>query len=266
MADIIINPEFYDLASSVQKLETELADLVFERDMLIYHVCPNIKTEYILKIGKLEYAVFECQCKILRAKRKMEIIQAQLNREQPYNIVEIDKQLDKEYREYTEKLLEKHKEIEEARLKNDTRGRLLTDEESTELKKLYTYIVKQLHPDINPNTTEEQHAQFNDAVNAYKNGDLSELKIIFLLLDKITVADNARPMEKLETRKESLLKETTYITEQIQKIKEAFPYCIKELLQNKDDLQNKITEFSNLLTELQKQYENIEKRLEFMLK
>jgi hypothetical protein len=266
MSDIIINPEFNDLLSSVQKLETELADLVYERDQLLYHVCPKLKTEYILKIGKLEYAVFEYQCKILRTKRKIEIIQAQLNKEQPYNIDAIEKQLDKEYSDYTEKLLGKQKEIDEARLKKDSMGRLLTDDESAELKKLYTYIVKKLHPDINPNTTEEQHAQFNDAVIAYKNGNVVELRLICLLLEKTTITDNTNTMEKLKTRKELLINETSYITEQIQNIKGAFPYCIKDLLLNEVALQNKINEYSNQLTELKEQYENIEKRLDSMLK
>jgi hypothetical protein len=139
MADIIINPEYEELVFLVQKLETELADLVFERDKLLYHVCPKLKTEYMLKIGKLEYAIFEYQCKILRTKRKIEIIQAQLNREQPYNIDDIEKQLDIEYKEYIEKLLEKQKEIDQARFKNESTGRPLTDDENAELKKLYIY-------------------------------------------------------------------------------------------------------------------------------
>ncbi|MDR0302529.1 MAG: hypothetical protein LBI04_09500, partial [Treponema sp.] len=119
MNDIARNPEYDDLLTLIQKLETELAELVHDRDKLLYHVCPKLQTEYMLKIGKLEYAVFEYQCKILRIKRKIDIIQAFLNKEQSYNIAEIEKQLDKEYQEYTEKLLEKQKEIERARRKND---------------------------------------------------------------------------------------------------------------------------------------------------
>jgi predicted transcriptional regulator len=95
---------------------------------------------------------------------------------------------------------------------------------------------------------------------------LSGLRIISLLLEKTIVTDNTNTMDKLKTRKESLINETTYIKEQIQKIEETFPYCIKDLLLNKDDLQNKINEYSDLLTELQEQNENIEKRLESMLK
>ena len=266
MNEITTNPEYENLLSIIQQLETELADLVYDRDKLLYHVCPKLQTEYMLSIGKLEYAVFEYQCKILRTKRKIEIIQSCLNREQPYDITEIEKQLDKEYHEYTERLLEKQKEIENARFKNSNFGKPLTDEESSELKKLYTLIVKKLHPDINPNTTEEQHAQFIDAVNAYKNANLSELRIIYLLLDKLSVTETENTMEKLKSRKELLLNEKEYMLNEIHNIKDTFPYNVKNLLQDENKLKYKIDELSKLLTEYQEQYNNIEDKLKDMLK
>jgi len=48
------HPEFQAFLSSIQSLETELSELVYERDKLLYHICPKIQTEYMLKIGKLE--------------------------------------------------------------------------------------------------------------------------------------------------------------------------------------------------------------------
>jgi hypothetical protein len=266
MNDIIINPEYDDLLSLIQQLETELAELVYDRDKLLYHICPKLQTEYMLSIGKLEYAIFEYQCKILRIKREIDIIQAFLNREQPYNIAEIEEQLNKEYGEYTEKLLEKQKEIQNAQLKNSSYGKPLAEEEATELKKLYTLIVKKLHPDINPDTTEKQHCQFVDAVNAYKNANLSELRIIYLLLEKTTDTETINSMDKLKTKKELLLNEKKYLFDEIQKIKEMFPYSVKDLLQDKEKMQHKIDELSSLLTEYQEQYDIIENRLQSMLK
>jgi hypothetical protein len=266
MNEIARSPEYDNLLSSIQKLETELAELVQDRDKLLYHICPKLQTKYMLSIGKLEYAIFEWHCKILRARRKMVIIQAFLNREQSYNIAEIEKQLDTEYQEYTEKLLEKQKEIENARLKNSNYGEPLTAEESSELKKLYTQIVKKLHPDINPDTTEEQHGQFVDAVNAYKSANLSELRVIFLLLEKTSSAETVNSMEKLKIRKELLLNEKKYLINAIQDIKEIFPYNRKDLLLDKVKLQLEIDELSNQLTECQEQYKTQESRLEAMLK
>jgi len=262
------HPEFQALLSSIQSLETELSELVYERDKLLYHTCPKIQIEYMLKIGKIEYTIFEYQCNILRLKRKIEIIQAALNREQPYDINEIDKQLDVEYKEYTKKLLEKQKEIDRARLKKDSFKKVLTEEESLELKKLYTQIVKKLHPDINHDTTEEQHKQFNDTVNAYKRSDLSEIRIIYLLLEKTSAkeAETENSMDKLKSKKEMLLDEKNYLLSSIQQIKDTFPYCVLDLLQNNEKLQKKIDELSLLLTENREQYENIENRLKIMIK
>ncbi|MDR2965977.1 MAG: hypothetical protein LBU88_09400 [Treponema sp.] len=266
MSEISRNKEYEELIFSIQELETELASLVYERDNLLYHTCPQIETEYMLKIGKLECSIFEYQCKILRVKRKIEIIQSFLNKEQSYNIDEIEKQLDKEQQEYSEKLKEKQQRIEEARFRKSNYGTQLTDEESIEIKKLYTQIVKKLHPDLNPDTTEEQHGQFIDAVNAYKNADLSEMRIIFLLLEKTTIKNTSNSLDKLNERKEKLSYEKKYLISDIQSIKTKFPYNVKELLQNNDLLQQKIEELSDALTEYQNQYLDIEKRLLSMVK
>jgi hypothetical protein len=266
MNEIAKNPEYENLLLLIQQLEKELAELVYDRDKLIYHLCPKLQTEYMLSIGKLEYAVFEYQCKVLRTKRKIDIIQTFLNMEKSYNINEIEKQLDKEYQEYTEKLLDKQKEIESARLKNSSYGKPLSTEEASELKKLYTLIVKKLHPDINPDTTEEQHAQFVDAVNAYKNANLSELRIIYLLLEKTSVTETVNSMDKLKTRKELLINEKEYLLNEIKNIKDIFPYTVKDLLENEAELKNKIDELSNQLTEYQEQYDIIENRFKDMIK
>jgi len=47
---LTLHPEFQSLLSAIQSLETELSDLVYERDKINYHVCPKIQTEYMLKI------------------------------------------------------------------------------------------------------------------------------------------------------------------------------------------------------------------------
>lgn len=266
--DLIKNPEFEKLVSHVQELESELASLVCDRDVLIYHTCPALKAEYMLKLGKLEYAIYEYQCKIRRTKRKIEIIRSFKNRDQSYNIVKIDEQLDKEYEEYTQKLLEKQKEIDDARdrISNE---RPLTKEESSEIKKLYTQIVKKLHPDINSNTTEEERRQFSDAVEAYKKGDLAELRVISLLSEKTSFTSftkTTNSMDILKTKKEMLLKQKKKLADKIQEIKNTFPYNIRNLLLNKIALENKIDDLSDLLNISREQYKEAENKLEAIQK
>jgi hypothetical protein len=266
MAEIIRNPEYEKYVSSVHELENELAELVHERDTLLFHICPKIQTEYMLKIGKIEYAIFDYQCRILRIKREIELIQAFSNRGEPYTIIEIEKQLDREYQDYTNKLLEKQKEIDTARAYAGAKGRLLTEEESAELKRLYILIAKKLHPDINPGSTEEQHAQFIDAVNAYQNADLSEMRIIFLLMEKTagTVLDSKNTMKELCARKEKLLQEKNYLLKTIEKIKQTFPYTAKALLQSDEKLREKIDELAAVLSDCKEKHSDVEDRLKAM--
>ena len=268
MLDLTIHPEYEDLIKSIQELENQLSILVEKRDTLLFTICPNLQTEYMLKIGKIEYSIFEFQCKILRLKRKIEMIQSFLNKDLQYNIKSIDEQLDFEYKEYTEKLIQKQKEIEEARIKKSNRGRLLTVEEAEELRKLYLEIVKKLHPDINPELTEEQHGHYIDAVNAYKNGDLSEIRIIFMLLERTSVNKKYKEdtLEKLKERKKSLLIESEHLMSEIDKIKESYPYNIKELICNKDKIKYVVDELTKKLTDCSDQYNKLESRIKEMLK
>jgi hypothetical protein len=267
MAEIIRNPEYENLLASVYELEDELAELVHERDKLLFHICPKIKTEYMLKIGKLEYAVFDYQCRILRIKRKIELIQAFINRGEPYDILEIEKQLDREYLDFTGCLLEKQKEIDIARMFAAEELEILTEEESAELKRLYIQIVRRLHPDINPDSTEEQHAQFIDAVNAYENADLLEMRIIFLLMEKSarTVLDSRTSMKELCARKEKLFRETNHLLRIIENIKQTFPYSAGELLRNDVKLHERIDELTAVLSDCKEKHRTIEVRLKALI-
>ena len=74
----------------------------------------------------------------------------------------------------------KLKKMNEALERNE--AEFLSQEEGKLLKKLYRNIVKVLHPDINPNVTEEKIQLLNQAVTAYKNGNLKTLEIIAVMM------------------------------------------------------------------------------------
>ena len=74
--NVIVFPDFEKLKSEVEKMRTELSMLLLERDELQFVICKNIETEYMLKLGSIEYKAYEAQCAALRLKRKIELIQA----------------------------------------------------------------------------------------------------------------------------------------------------------------------------------------------
>ena len=174
--NVIVFPDFEKLKSEVEKMRTELSMLLLERDELQFVICKNIETEYMLKLGSIEYKAYEAQCAALRLKRKIELIQAKKNRQEKVIISAIEETLDNEFAEYQKQLNEQIDKMNDA-LKR-SKAEVLSDEDNKELKKLYRKIVKALHPDINPDVSQAQVQLFDNAVSAYKSGDLGTLRII----------------------------------------------------------------------------------------
>lgn len=87
--NIILFPDFEKLKNEVEEMHTELSMLLLERDELQFVICKNIETEYMLKLGSIEYKAYESQCTFLRLKRKIELIQAKKNRQEKIIISDI---------------------------------------------------------------------------------------------------------------------------------------------------------------------------------
>ena len=82
------------------------------------------------------------------------MIRAKINHQEKIDEEEIEKQLDREYKEYMDKLKIMAEDIRTAKEISNLRD--LSIEESKELKRLYMEIAKELHPDLNSNITEKK--------------------------------------------------------------------------------------------------------------
>ena len=108
----------------------------------------------------------------------------------------------------------------------------LTDEENKELKKLYRTVVKQLHPDINPDISEAQARLFDNAVTAYKNGDLVFLRLIQEMVGEPKAQPESQDvMSVLREENNRLEKMRSSIEDSISEIKSSYPYTVKEIVE-----------------------------------
>lgn len=262
---IIIFPDFQKLKEDVERLRTELSMLMLERDELRFVICKNIETEYMLKLGNLEYKVYEAQCAALRLKRKIELIQARKNRQEVIKLTVINNILDEEFLEYEKKLNEQVEKMNEAL--EHSKGEYLSEEDNKELKKLYRKIVKVLHPDINPKVTAAQVKMLDNAINAYKNGDLKTLRII----DEM-VGDHKLPEKhqdaftQLKEEKERLDKMIAFVKDSITKIKSEYPYCMKDILEDEKKVEQRKEELGELLKQYKKLAETYNIKIKEMLR
>lgn len=264
-SNVIIFPDFQELKDDVEKLRTEFSMLLLERDELEFVICKNIETEYMLQLGTLEYKAYEAECMALRLKRKVELIQAKQNRQEKVILSKIEERLELEFAKYQEELDAQIEKMNEALEHNQLET--LSAEDNKELKKLYRKIVKEIHPDINPEVTEAQFKMFANAVSAYKNGDLETLRIINEMVGEHTLPEKSKDaMEQLldeKKRLESLLK---IIQDKIVAIKSEYPYIAKEIIEDPEKIARKQDELENILLQYNEIIENYKNKIEQMLR
>ena len=219
----------------------------------------------MLKLGSIEYKAYEAQCAALRLKRKIELIQAKKNRQEKVIISAIEETLDNEFAEYQKQLNEQIDKMNDA-LKR-SKAEVLSDEDNKELKKLYRKIVKALHPDINPDVSEAQVQLFDNAVSAYKSGDLGTLRIIGEMVGNNPLPEQRKDaMTQLVEERERLQGLLKSIRESIDNIKSEYPYTMKDILQDTEKTEQKKQELENILEQYNELISIYKSRIEEMLR
>lgn len=239
--------------------------LVLERDDLLYQECRNIEMAYMLSIGVLEYKAYEIECAVLRLKRKAELIQAKKNRQEKIVLSKIEDMLDFEFAEYQEKLNEQIDRMNAALERSH--GKMLTKEESRELKKLYRAIVKALHPDLHPDLSDAQIQLFHNAVKSYEYGDLNGLRTIDAMVSQpVLTADKSDGLAILIKEKERLTKLLQNIKDRIAELMSTYPYTMKALLQNPEEVEERKAGLEEYIKQLNEALSAYTARIDEMLR
>lgn len=265
MGQIIELEDFKNQKQRLYDLKKSLEDLIFERDNLLYVVCENIKTSYMLTFGSLNYRVNKAYFEYLRLRRKRVLIQAKKNCEEQVEIDDIEKQLDDEFIQYKKKLQEKVDELENAleRSKAET----LSKEDVVKIKKLYKKIVKKIHPDINPLITEKEKDLFLKSTDAYKNGDLTSIQIIYdIVLSGDMENDNSLSFDSLEEEIKRIKALVEKIQHNIETIKSIPPYSWRIYVEDEEKKAEKLNELKESLQSYKQAIRTEEEYIKELLK
>jgi hypothetical protein len=254
---LIIHPIYATLKKEVERLKAELSSLLLEQDALIYHECPDIQMRYQVLFGPLEIEKEELELAILRARRKLSLIQAKVNRREVILTFTIELVLDEEFKDYQEKTEKKRKETEKAFARS--KKPVLKESESSEIKRLYRRIVKALHPDLNPNVTEIQKQWLLEAVDAYQVGDLKAMRRISDLLIDMDIA--SEEIQDLPAQKKRLLETIERVREEIRNLKSMSPYILKVILDSQELIEKEKANLQKSIQELRKELLYVETRI-----
>lgn len=163
--EITIHPKISELRTACENLSEGLAGLIVERDRLKNKVLPTIDLIYNSKFGEMIKCLLTLEYESRAMKRRLELVQASINRGEKVFPLEIERQIEIEFQAFLAKISAQEMKNHEAEfLKNCD---VLSLTESRELQTIYRQLAKKLHPDFATNRTElhqELWLQVSDAL------------------------------------------------------------------------------------------------------
>ena len=215
----------------------------------------QLEREYVKVFGDLILKVFEVKIDCIRKKKTIEYCQAFVNRGQSIDQDAMQEHLRREMAEYQERLENLIKDNEASK-----NSKKVSQADLQKIKKIYHKLVKNIHPDINPvtNENEELKGLWQRLIIAYNCNDLKEMQETEILINKTL---EKLDMGAMDVEIPDIEEKIEQITAEIEAIKSVDPYQYKFLLDDEEAVRSKK---DDLRAEL-KEYEDYGKQLDEVL-
>ncbi len=255
------HPEDQALREEIARLRASLTALLLQKDELLLVQCRRIEAAYLRRFGALELKVYECWCDCLRAKKKARLIRACRNRRAEANLEEIEASLDEELAQYREELTNRFRRVEGAVERREGPG--LSQRGQKELKELYRQAVKALHPDLHPGEDEKRARALDQAMRAYRAGDLETLRGLCDALEP--TAETASTLDELRDEAKRLRAGIKSFNAQLEDIKAKYPFSARVYLEDEAQGQAREAELKQQLQALRDRTARYEAEISGML-
>ncbi len=224
-----------DLRLRFDILRTEYIKLLNDKDVLINWGKPQLEALYSTRIGIYQIELLQYKLRIQALKRKLEMARSAIARNIPIDVNAIELQVAAELADAELRIMKQVAEIEKGK-------KLLTHLDSptnsADLRKCFREMAMQLHPDVNPNITEEQKRLWELVKEAYNNGDLQKLKALQVVYEKeLTKAEGhiqQMSEEDILLRCARLSEGINLLNDEITAMRLEFPFNMEQQIKDED--------------------------------
>lgn len=214
-------PEYGRLKLEIVRSLERLTSLIVERDTLVHRTCKVVETDYMLKVGALQYSLKQSEYVVRRLRRKIELLAAQSGiRPDP---IAIEATLDRELSEQKGELALFAQKLRCAIRHGSTA--VLNGAQVERMQALYQFFSKYLHPDLHTRGSIEDRLLYARVLAAFEDGDIPELESIRDEFDQRSASDltPVHTPDELRRKIESLDVQCHKLEEQIESIRTSFP-------------------------------------------
>lgn len=230
MGEIMIDERVRVLMERLEELKRQSASLYNRKEEMLTYEKPKLESLYTKYIGELLFEEFRLKTEVSKISMTIDLMQAYINRNAAIDIEKVERDVESAFEEYSRTIADHMEAVKAANAYLS--APLLSPEDSKELTTSYRLIAKKLHPDINPDATEEQKELFIKAVAAYKSSDLVTLRSIVLMLETDVYKDI--PQETLETQIAKVEKTVEEFKNRIEQMESLFPFNMKDKIYDKE--------------------------------
>lgn len=252
-----------ELLESLNKLKAGYIASLNSLEMMKNWGKTQLEALYATRIGRFKVEILELQIESKALKKKIQLCYHYINQGRAPFFDEIEHKVKQMMEEAYEEFFQQKQKVMFGKAVLSNLG---SPEKSAELRKIFRNIAKSLHPDVNPNLTEEQQEIWHLFYTAYKNGDLDKMKAL-----ELVYADEIKQFAKQTDTlsEEDILLQTAMLKQgileleqQINELNQEFPFNIAE--QIRDDqwveeqqniLKKEIEELKQAIEEKQKIYQ-----------
>lgn len=218
----------------------EYTELLLERDRLEKEA-ELLHIEYLRRFGQYEEDLLKLRMSCIRYKKLISYCQQQRNygrepdREQMVSFINV------ELAPFRENLLA-------LQSVKDIKSEPLSQYEASEVKRIYRFIAKRLHPDINPQLfgIEEVQEIWHETISAYKNNNFERMKELEVLAASVI---EKHCDETVAVVLGDLSGKTEKIRKQCEEIRTTDPYMFKFLFDDPDAVKAKEEEYVSTIEE-----------------